>query len=30
MLSQLFVNGLIAGSIYAPVALGFCLIYATI
>ena len=29
MLSQLFVNGLIAGSIYALVALGFSLIYAT-
>jgi len=29
MLPQLFVNGLIAGSIYALVALGFGLIYAT-
>jgi branched-chain amino acid transport system permease protein len=29
MLAQLFVNGLIAGSIYALVALGFGLIYST-
>jgi branched-chain amino acid transport system permease protein len=29
MLPQLLVNGLIAGSIYALVALGFGLIYAT-
>ncbi|MBI2996876.1 MAG: hypothetical protein HYY46_00245 [Deltaproteobacteria bacterium] len=29
MLPQFFVNGLIAGSIYALVALGFGLIYAT-
>ena len=29
MLPQLFVNGLIAGTIYALVALGFGLIYAT-
>ncbi len=29
MLPQLFVNGLIAGSIYALVALGFGLIYST-
>ncbi|MCZ6626124.1 MAG: hypothetical protein O7B35_18145 [Deltaproteobacteria bacterium] len=29
MLPQLLVNGLIAGSIYALVALGFGLIYST-
>jgi len=29
MLPQLFVNGLIAGSIYALVAVGFGLIYST-
>ena len=29
MLPQLFVNGLIAGSIYALVALGFGVIYST-
>jgi len=29
MLPRLFVNGLIAGSIYALAALGFSLIYAT-
>lgn len=29
MLPQFFVNGLIAGSIYALVALGFGLIYVT-
>lgn len=29
MVPQLLVNGLIAGSIYALVALGFGLIYAT-
>ena len=29
MLQQLLVNGLIAGSIYALVALGFGLIYST-
>lgn len=29
MINQLFINGLIAGSIYALIALGFALIYGT-
>jgi branched-chain amino acid transport system permease protein len=30
MLSQFFLNGLIAGSIYALIALGFAVIYRTV
>jgi branched-chain amino acid transport system permease protein len=30
MLSQLFINGIIAGSIYSLIALGFALIYSTV
>lgn len=30
MIQQLLTNGVIAGSIYAPIAIGFAIIYRTV